>query len=152
MEKSFTFFQWNCRSLGKNLSYLIQHLTEAQYDILLLQALNLTLEKAPKITGYYFPPVTSNSKPEDRLQTAIYIKLGLKYTHIEIPSVKDLGNIHLTAIAIQISKNSVINTASVYLPKGPIENNTDWIKTLDTKVLNKGKWVIGGDFNAHSSL
>ena len=41
-----------------------------------------------------------------------------------------------------------MNIASVYLPKGPNDFNTEWLKSLQDQ--QPGKWVISGDFNAHS--
>lgn len=38
---------------------------------------------------------------------------------------------------------------SVYLPTGPTNVNTDWLKSQE---LRKDSWIIGGDFNAHSLL
>ena len=37
---------------------------------------------------------------------------------------------------------------SVYLPKGPNDQNTEWLRTVQDQ--QHGKWIIGGDFNAHS--
>jgi hypothetical protein len=37
----------------------------------------------------------------------------------------------------------------VYLPKGPDDSNSDWFTNFEYK---NEKWLIGGDFNAHSPL
>ena len=152
MRNEFSFLQWNCRSIGKNIPYLIQHLKNTNYEIILLQALNIQLDKTPKIPGYYYPPLTSHNTTTDKLQTAIYIKIDIKYTQLKIQDAINLENTFITAASILLPDNTTLNIASVYLPKGPIEDNTDWLKLIGTKLSNKGKWVIGGDFNAHSPL
>ena len=150
MKNTISFLQWNCRSIGKNIPYLIQHLKDTNYEVILLQALNIQLEKAPNIPGYYYPPVTSNNAIVDKLQTAIYIKLDLKYTQIKIQGTKNIQNLYITAASILLPDKTNINAASIYLPKGPIEDNTDWLKLIGNQNSNKGKWIIGGDFNSHA--
>ena len=152
MNNSLSFLQWNCRSLSKNISYLIQHLKNSDYEVLLLQALNVPENNTPNIPGYFYPPLTSNNTTSEKMQTAIYIKKGLNYSQIEIPNTRNLENIHITAVSILFPNKFTINAASLYLPKGPIDNNTDWLKQVGLLNSTKGKWIIGGDFNAHSPL
>ena len=84
MNKKISILQWNCRSIYKNIAQLIQHLKDADYDILLLQALNTQFNKVPIIEGFYYPPISSQSSTENKLLTAVYIKLDLTFTQLEL--------------------------------------------------------------------
>lgn len=52
----------------------------------------------------------------------------------------------MCAAQVKFNENHTINIISAYLPKGPNELNTEWLHTLQ----DKEKWLIAGDFNAHS--
>ena len=50
-------------------------------------------------------------------------------------------------MSLKLSKNSKVNILSVYYPKGPNADNSDWIRNIPSSDKN---WIILGDFNAHS--
>ena len=151
MDQTFNIFQWNARSVAVNLSYLLQHLALHKYKILVLQSLNVTSNKLPKIPNYYYPPVYSKSdcKPQNKIYTAIYAYQGLQYSPCESPVATHLSDIHSCAVSVKVNNSLVLNIVSVYLPRGPNDHNTEWLNLLDD---SKEKWFIGGDFNAHSPL
>ena len=73
-------FQWNARSIDKNINYLIQHLSENNYHLLLIQSLNVNLYKLPKLSGYFYPPIINHVKKDEKIKTCKHIKYI--YTHI----------------------------------------------------------------------
>ena len=148
----FTVFQWNCRSLGKNLPYLIQELHDNNYDVLILQALNLKSVNTPKLSGYYYPPITQTKPEVDKLQTAIYVATNFQYSQLTIHDLENLDDVFYTAAKLHLNKEKTINIVSVYFPQGPSNTNTDWLKSINKSNLNNEKWIIGGDYNAHSPL
>ena len=142
------FLQWNCRSLARNIIYLNQHLASKKYEVLLLQSLNVIPSKLPSIPGFYHPPAFEDRGENEKVQTAIYIREGLDYNLPSSPCLKNIIDIHTSSVTIRFHESLTLNIMSVYLPKGPNEQNTEWLSTPD--IQQKGKWLIGGDFNAHS--
>ena len=144
------FLQWNCRSLGTNITYLNHHLDSKHYDVLILQSLNVTSSNAPHLSGFYYPPVIGVRETDDIIQAAIYIREDLKYNILLNPSFDTTADIHACAVTIKFNDSTIIHVMSVYLPKGPNEQNTEWLRSISKSDKQKGKWLIGGDFNAHS--
>ena len=116
--------------MGKNLPYLIQHLASVKYDVLLLQALNLSSDKVVNLCGFYYPPIINEVGPLKRVQTAIYIRVGLKYNILQNTHLINMPDIHACSAAIQFCNSNVINFMSVYLPKGPNDQNTEWLRSI----------------------
>ena len=148
--KRISIFQWNCRCLNSTQHYLINHLSKFDYQILLLQSLDVRKNEAPKIEGYYYPPIRQTCS--EKLYTAIYVKYGLEYTFCKSPIDHDnIKTINATCIRVKFSDKFIVNFMSLYLVNGPDDTNTEWIKHLKLNEF-EGNWVIGGDFNAHSPL
>ena len=146
---STNIFQWNARSITTNAAYLIEHLANNNYQILLLQSLNVCKNKLPRIPGFYYPPVHQSADEKEIIKTAIYIKEDTEYCIRPSPAPNDLKNLHSCAATIKISNGVILNVASVYLPKGPDDQNTEWLKAFQN---TSDKWLVAGDFNAHSSF
>ena len=79
-----------------------------------------------------------------------YIQQSLVYENLcSSPIPQDTEYIYHVGVMVRINKDITLNVISVYFPKGPKNNNTDWLKSIDLKTNN---WVILGDFNAHASF
>ena len=140
--------QWNCRSISTNLAFLKHFLQSHLCEVLILQSLNTTSTKLPRLPNYYHPPVYEVGNSGKKISTAIYILKELQY-NVHINSVlKTYQDIHACAATVKFSNALTLNVMSVYLPKGPNDQNTEWLRTISDQ--QRGKWVIGGDFNAHS--
>ena len=143
-------FQWNCRSIFTNLHYLVQHLSTApKYHLLVLQSLNVTENKLPKLSGYDYPPVIPKEHNEGKISTAIYIQENLNYSQIHPPIPRDTLNINACAARVKLNDAITLNVVSIYLPKGPDDKNTEWLRSLQDQ---NEKWLVAGDFNAHSTF
>ena len=138
--------QWNCRSIITNLTYLEHHLSENKYKILVLQSLNVTESNLPKLKEYRFPPIYQKVKTKERVNTAIYIHETVNYTPCKSPMPNDIPSAHSCAAKIHFDSNTVFKVVSVYLPSGPNEQNTEWLRSLNPN----DNWLICGDFNAHA--
>ena len=143
------FLQWNCRSIQTNLSYLFQHLESNEYQAIILQSLNVNTNKLPKLDNYYYPPVYHCDSENGKINCAIYIKTGLDYSFLPSPIPKDTPDIHSTGVTVKICDSLTLNIVSTYLPRGPNDKNTEWLRSLQ---IQKEKWLIAGDFNAHSAF
>ena len=139
--------QWNCRSISRNLDYLIQYLSNKKHQILVLQSLYVNKHKLPKLPNYYYPPVFQPEDEKGKVNTAIHIQENLNYIDILPPIPKDIQNIDACAARIRFHDSLILNIISVYLPKGPDNQNTKWLRALQDQ---KEKWLIAGDFNTHS--
>lgn len=95
----------------------------------------------------FFPPIFNLDSNTGRVSTALFIQLDIEYVSITPPIPTTANNINACALKMNIFSNSCI-IISVYLPKGPNENNTDWLKHI--KKDNNENYIITGDFNAHS--
>lgn len=147
---NFQVLQWNCRSLKSNITYLLHHLNSHNYDVLLLQSLNVIPSKIPYIAGFYYPPIIKARSTDNIIQTAIFIRE--KLTYIDNSSTLNINatDIYACSATIKVNGSFIINVASVYLPKGPNDQNTEWMRIFSFDDQLNGKWLIGGDFNAHS--
>ena len=67
--------QWNARSITQNVAYLEHFLSKNECQVLMLQSLNTTLNKLPKLPNYYYPPVCNIGTPDQKIYSAIYIYL-----------------------------------------------------------------------------
>ena len=144
--ESIVIFQWNARSVTTNISYLTQHLANNKCHILLLQSLNVCKAKLPNIPDFYFPPI-HQADQKGVIKTAIYIREGIEYSIYQSPAPRNLDNLYSCAATVKINDNATLNIVSVYLLKGPDDQNTEWLKSFQN---SNDKWFIGGDFNAHS--
>ena len=133
---SITIFQWNARSISTNAPYLVQHLADNNYQVLILQSLNVCKSKLPKLPNFYYPPVHQQADEKDIIKVAIYIREGTDYCIRPSPASNSPHSLFSCAVTVRINNNVVLNVVSVYLPKGPDNINTEWL--------------IAGDFNAHS--
>ena len=140
-------FQWNCRSLSTNVDFIKHELASNSYDILILQSLNVSSNSLPCLPGYYYPPIYETGDLKGKIQVAIYILEGLEYKPCEQHVPKNDTDIYTCSVTIQFKESFNLNVISVYLPRGPNERNTEWLRTIQDQ---HGKWVIAGDFNAHS--
>ena len=61
--------------------------------------------------------------------------------------LKSTENISSCAVVVKLCDSLTLNVASINLQRDPDELNTEWIKSLQDW---NDKWLIGGDFNAHS--
>jgi ribonuclease HI len=125
----------------------MQELSLHCYQIILIQSLNVKENRLPKLDQFYFPPIF-NAGVDGRINTAIYFRVGLQYCSRPSPVPKETEHVSSCAAVVKFNSNCIINVASVYLPRGQIESNTDWLQSIS----GKEKWVIGGDFNEHSPL
>ena len=144
---SLRIFQWNCRSILQNASLLVQFLSQNDFHVLALQSLNTTSSKLPKLPNFSYPPIFEADPSTGKVYTAIYIHTHLSYNICSYPPSNPADNFYSCAITLKYDDIN-LNVASIYLPKGPSDSNTDWLKCLPQKF--SGKWVITGDFNAHS--
>ena len=145
-----SIFQWNARSIITNSLQFKHHIDNNNYSVLALQSLNVEPSKLPKLENYYFPPQYTCSKETGKVMTAIYVRTNLDYCR-ELPVLKshmeNLKDFYLTSVIIKINGDCQYNIMSVYYPKGPDNENTDWMKNID---YGHKKWIILGDFNSHS--
>jgi ribonuclease HI len=143
-------FQWNCRSISKNILHFENHIISENYAILALQSLNVAVEKLPNLKNYYYPPLFHSDKDTKKVQSALYIRHDLEYDRIcDFPISSHLENIYYSSARVKVNNEDIINVTSVYLPRGPRGDNTDWLKSLSISDKN---WLVLGDFNAHSPL
>jgi ribonuclease HI len=83
-----------------------------------------------------------------KVKTALYIKNHLDYRNIyPTPVPVGLENVYSTGVEIKLKDNDYINILSIYMPEGPKNDNSDWLKSADFLIK---KWIILGDFNAHA--
>jgi ribonuclease HI len=144
---SLKIFQWNCRSISANLLQFENHIYSEKYAILALQSLNVVSQKLPNLKNYFFPPLCHCDKDSKKVQTALYIRCDLEYEKInDFPIPTDTESTFYTSARVKIQEH-ILNVISVYLPRGPRGDNTDWLKSI--RVSDK-KWMLLGDFNAHS--
>lgn len=147
VKNNIRILQWNIRSISSNIDCLRQFLASNVYHVLLVQSLNINKNKLPKLDSYYYPPVVNQEG--DRANCVIYIHAGLRYCDRKSPVPEDIESkgIFSCAVTVQLPDSLKVNFACVYLPKGPNEVNTEWVKAIKN---DNEKWIIGGDFNAHS--
>ena len=144
---NLTLFQWNCRSIEKNKDQFIQHLVDRKYDIISLQSLNVQKERLPRLSGYYYPPVYNSCVRTGKVYTALYVHKNYRYTEYNDLIPKTETGIYSSSVKIRFN-NIFYIISSVYLPTGPDNTNTDWVrKACNTKHY---RYIITGDFNAHS--
>ena len=134
--------QWNCRSLNRNVDYLVHYISQNQVDILCVQSPCCRRGDLPKIDGYYYPPV-SHGHPSvgGREGTVTYIKSNLNYTTIDSKLEADAS---ICSIEIKL-KNKNIKIHNIYYPAGDEEG--EWLK-----FQSSGNCLVVGDFNKHSAL
>ena len=90
-------FQWNCRSITTNLAYLKHFLASNQCDVLILQSLNVTSSKLPKLPNYYFPPVHNTGNQCQKVYVTQHGKTGLKTQPLILSnSQKQAPNLQIT--------------------------------------------------------
>ena len=142
----FSVLQWNSRSINMNLLHLQHYLSENKHHIVALQSMNVTKSKLPKLEDYFYPPVTHICDHNSKTYAAIYIRKDVDYKIIQPPVPKDTDGLYCVAVKVKINYMSTLNIVSVYYPRGPDGNNSDWLRTLE----HSEKWLIAGDFNAHS--
>ena len=139
--------QWNARSIATNLLGFQQFISTNTYSLLALQSLNVDETKMPKLTNYDYPPLCA-CDTNSKVKSAIYVRQGYDYEKLTLTTLPpNTEDIYLKGVTVKINKNDILNVISVYLPRGPKNDNTDWLKNID---FTKGKWVILGDFNAHA--
>ena len=146
--ENLSVFQWNCRSLSTNFHYLQQYISENQHPILCLTSLNQNWKKLPQIQGYFYPPVFSCKEIGGKIGAAIYIRNDLEYINQPSPIPKNYEDVYSIAVKVKVSKTMHINIVSAYFNKGPNDDNINWLRNLD----KTEKYIITGDFNAHSPL
>lgn len=144
---SFSVFQWNCRSIDTNYDLLTQHLSGKNYNVLCLQSLSVQENKIPKLDNYFFPPTFHSDPVNGKVQSAIYVRTNINYTNCACPIPKNTENTYACAIKVKIL-NFELMVLSVYLPKGPVNTNTNWLQSLKNDSLTR--FLVTGDFNAHS--
>ena len=146
--QSISCFQWNARSIFTNEAFLIQHLAYNDYRILILQSLNVCRSKLPRLPHFYYPPIHNHiSNSKEKINCAIYIREGTEYSFRPSPAPLNLPDLYSCAASVKINNNVILNVVSVYLPKGPTEHNTEWLHSFQN---SDEKWLVAGDFNAHS--
>ena len=143
----FSVFQWNCRSIYTNQDQLVQHLAGHDYQVLTLQSLNVKKDKLPRLKNYYFPPIHQKVDTTEKINVAIYVREGVDYIYCPSPVPPDTPSIYSCATTIRFNSLNLM-VMSVYLPLGPNEQNTEWIRSLQSD-LSKNI-LITGDFNAHA--
>ena len=124
--KNINILQWNCRSISTNLEYLKQELASRECHVLLLQSLSVKKQNLPKLEQFYYPPIVNECQANDKVMTAIYIFAGLEYKLRQMPIPSNTENISSCAVIIKFNKQLILNCASVYLPTGPNDKNTEW--------------------------
>ena len=139
--------QWNCRSILRNIDELIQHLSSNKFKVLLLQSINTSKNKLPHIPNFHYPPIY-NQDESGKINTAIYIHRNIDYHPMKSPVPLTIPHVNASAAMVKFNSKLIVNVVSVYLPKGPDNDNTEWLQNLP----DKEKWLIGGDFNSHSAL
>ena len=140
--------QWNCRSVITNLHYLTQHLSAVSYQVLVFQSLNVSQKNLPKLTNYSYPPIHEDVlKDTEKIRTAIYVHENLKCSPCTSPVPTNKINLYSCAAKVKFNDHLAINIVSVYLPRGPNDENTEWLHTMQE---SNNKWLVLGDFNAHS--
>ena len=96
----------------------------------------------------YYPPLCNSNKKTKKVQTAIYIRSDLVYTiPISSPVTNAMEEVYTTTAVVKINEQTTLNVISVYFPKGPEGDNTNWLKDI---ALSNKRYVIVGDFNAHA--
>jgi ribonuclease HI len=78
---------------------------------------------------------------------AIYIRANLE--HLKIENVPKIDNVYICGAIVKFNPYLNLNILSVYYPEGPKDDNSDWLKNIES---NNTKWLILGDFNAHSTF
>lgn len=133
--------QWNCRSVKSNCDLLQDHLNCNDYDILLLQSLNCKPYDLPNFTKYCYPPLYTLGA-NGKVAVATYSKPELIIKRKCFPVIEGAA-----AVCIEVElRNDKLNVLNMYYP------GTDKKGAWVPEISKGGEWVVGGDFNAHSSL
>ena len=140
-ENDLSILQWNCRSLFTNVERLSQLLSEHSFDVLALQSVGTTSKTLPILEGYHYPPFKRIS--EKKYRTVFYVKKGLSASISRIKDLKD-G----LAITLDTENSDPITIINAYFPNGV--KNKDEVNWLND--IKGGRYIIVGDFNAHSNL
>ena len=71
------------------------------------------------------------------MQTAVYIRSDLEYTSLTTSPLTIVnGDVYSSGAEVKINEQSSLNAISVFLPYGPNDDNTDWLKTLHCQTSN----------------
>ena len=132
INSKLTVLQWNCRSLTKNLEYLIHYLSENSVDIVCVQ--QLKKRDLPRLDGFYFPPVSGTRAGTEKAGTVTYLRIGIQYTEAD----------RVLGVSVQL-ENKTINIFNLYYPAGDREG--EWIK-----FHGDPNCLVVGDFNEHSAM
>ena len=152
-----SIFQWNCRSINSNFHEFEHHIENKNYSVLALQSLNVDPLNLPNLKHYYYPPLYSQNMNSDKVMTALYIRSDLEYTEYKISlqaeskliSLQSIDGLYYTGATIKFKNQLLSNILSIYYPKGPKDDNTDWIKNV---FVHNKHHIILGDFNARSPM
>eukprot|EP00745_Piridium_sociabile_P040864 TRINITY_DN7953_c0_g1_i4.p1 TRINITY_DN7953_c0_g1~~TRINITY_DN7953_c0_g1_i4.p1 ORF type:complete len:1264 (+),score=154.07 TRINITY_DN7953_c0_g1_i4:321-4112(+) len=136
--------QWNCRSIKRNLPYLINYLSKNKLDILCMQSLGCASGDLPKIGGYYYPPVHGLFPSRGKVGTATYIKIGLKYESVLFELSDGSNTAACCTIRVQCI-HKAIHISNIYYPQADKEGL--WAEGFASR-----EWLVVGDFNVHSRL
>ena len=148
MTDNLHILQWNCRAISSGLPHLLKYLQDnPTIDIILLQSPNTTIDKLPKILGFYSPSSVREGK---KVMVATYISTRLQFLEAEIKTDVTDCRLSLHCLTIPTKTGKDINVANVYYPGS--SNSPDharWLTQLDTK---SHSWIVGGDFNCKNKL
>ena len=106
-DNKIKIFQWNRRSIMKNLLSFESYIEQNDFCILALQSLNVSYQKLPKLQNYFYPPICEycRDKTDQKIYTAIYVRDDLEYSVINQVCTK-------TSAAIKFNKQTVLNAMS----------------------------------------
>ena len=139
-EDNLSILQWNCRSLFTNVDRLAQLLSEQHFDIIALQSVGTISKTLPILENFHYPPYKRVS--DRKYRTVIYVRKGLSTSITPITGLKDGF-----AVTVDLENSDPITLINVYYPNGIANNEqVEWLKEI-----KGGRYIIVGDFNAHST-
>lgn len=147
ISNNLNILQWNCRSAGPTFQYLEHFLKDSKKHVLAIQSLNTQKQKLPKLDGYYYPPVTQVRGRAGKVMVATYVSTDITYRPVSTPAPTDNDDIHTVCVEVVVGGLAVC-IVNAYYPRGVRPGEADWMGSLDPG----RRWLLLGDFNAHSPL
>ena len=143
---------WNIQHLAGGVKDILPLvLSEWEIDVLMLQSVNLKKKEMPVFIGWDLAEYAFRKQTKDKtkiIDTCIYIRNNLEYYKVKSP-IPFQENMSSCAIKVKINDKLMNTFINVYYPTGIAKYDYSYLKTL--KSTPEHDFIIGGDFNHHSS-
>ncbi len=126
------------------MDYLVQYISQNNFDLLSLQSLNCRSGGLPRLEGYYYPPVCGPTSSGDRVMVCIYIKINVQFS--SVPDTPGPANGFTCAVRVRVKGHSDVTLVNCYTPT-PCAG-FDWLRELS----GGSGYLVTGDFNVRDSI